>query len=107
MLPQTPIEAFKPEVRETFEQYLNTSYEAGKLLMNATRQAFYLQFLSDPDQKTLEPDKHEKFCLYTKKRRAINEFFIDNKSQLLYICLRKGDITQSQAFVHDAFDIID
>lgn len=101
MPPQAPIETFKPEVREAFEKYLNTSHKAGKLLMNATCRAFYLQFLSDPDQKMVEPDKHEKsrLYLYTGKPRAINEFCVDNRGQLLHVGLRKGDITRPQAFV--------
>ena len=74
MPPQMPIEAFKPEVRETFEHYLTTSHKAGKLLMNASRRALYLRFLSDPDQKIVETEKHEKSRLYTEKSRAINEF---------------------------------
>ncbi len=80
-------------MREAFEQYLNTLHKAGKLLMNATRQALYLRFLFDPDQKIVKPDKHKKSRLYTKKRRAINEFCIDNRSQLLHVDLRKEDIT--------------
>ncbi len=87
-------------MREAFEQYLNTSNKAGKLLMNATRQALYLRFLSDPDQKIVEADKYEKSRLYTEKRRAINEFCIDNKGQLLHVGLKKGDITRPQAFVY-------
>ena len=106
MPPQTPIEAFKPKLREAFEQYLNTLHEAGKLLIKATRQALYLQFLSDPDQKIVEPDKHKNFRFYTKKHQAINEFCINNKGQLLHVGLRKGDITRPQAFVYHAFDII-
>ncbi len=70
MPPQTSIEAFEPEVREAFQQYLNTSHRAGKLLMNATCRALYLEFFSDLDQKIVEPDKHEKSRLYTEKRRA-------------------------------------
>ena len=89
MLPQTLIEFFKPEMREVFEQYFNTSHKAGKLLINATCRALYLRFLSDSDQKIVEPDKHEKFRLYTKKRQAINEFYIDNRGQLLHVGLRK------------------
>ncbi len=99
MPPQTPIEAFKPKVREAFEQYLNTSHKAGKLLMDATRRALYLRFLSDPDQKIVKADKHEKSRLYTKKRRAINECCIDNKGQHLHVGLKKRDITRPQAFV--------
>ncbi len=106
MPPQMPIEAFKPEVREAFEHYLTTSHKAGKLLMNASRRALYLRFLSDPDQKIVETDKHEKSRLYTEKRRAINEFCVDNRGQLLHVGLKKGDITRPQAFVYDAFDII-
>ncbi len=106
MPPQTPIEAFKLEVREVFEQYLNTSHKAGKLLMNATRRALYLRFFSDPDQKIVEPDKHKKFRFYTEKRRAINEFCIDNRGQLFHAGLRKRDITRPQAFVYNIFDII-
>ncbi len=60
MPPQTPIEGFKPEVREEFEQYLNTLNKARMLLMNATRWALYLRPLFDPDQKIVKPDKHEK-----------------------------------------------
>ena len=86
---QTPIEAFKPEVQEAFEQYLNILYKAWKLLMNATRRAFSLGFLSDPDQKIVKPDKHEKSRFYTEKRQAINEFFIDNRSQLLHVGFKK------------------
>ncbi len=73
--------------------------------MNATRRALYLRFLSDPDQKIVKPDKHEKSCLYTEKRRAINEFCIDNRCQLFHVSLRKRDITRPQVFVYDAFDI--
>ncbi len=57
---QTPIEIFKLEVEEAFEQYLNTLHKAGKLLINATRRALYLRFLFDPDQKIVKPDKYEK-----------------------------------------------
>ena len=100
------MKVFKAEVREAFEQYLNTSYKAENLLMNTTRQALYLQFFSDLDQKIVEPDKHKESRLYIEKHRAINEFCIHNRGQLLHVCLRKGDITRSQAFVYDAFDII-
>ena len=72
MPPLTPIETFKPEVQEAFEQYLNNSHKAEKLLMNATRQALYLRFFSDLDQKIVEPDKHEMSCLSTKKSQAMN-----------------------------------
>ena len=74
--------------------------------MNATRWALYPRFLSDTDQKIIEPDKHEKSRLYTKKHRAINGFCIDNKGQLLHDGLGKRDITRPQAFVYNAFDII-
>ncbi len=103
---QTPIEAFKPEVQKAFEQYPRTSYEAEKLLMNAPRRTFYLQFFSNPDQKIVEPDKHEKSRFYTEKCRVINEFCIDNDGQLLHVGLRKRDVTQPQAFTYNKFDII-
>ena len=74
--------------------------------MNATRRALYLQFFSDPDQKIVSLDKHEKSCVYTKKLWTINEFCFDNWGQLLHLSLRKKDITQPQAFVYNAFDII-
>ncbi len=106
MPPQTPIDVFKLEVQEAFEQYLNTSYKPGKLLMNAARRAIYRRFFSDPDQKITKLDKHEKFRFYTEKHRAINRFCIDNGGQLLHFGLRKRDITRQQAFVYDAFDII-
>ncbi len=99
MPPYTPIEAFKPEVREPFEQYLISSHKTENLLMNATRRALYLQFFSDPDQKIFEPDKHEEFRFYTKKCRAINKFCIDNRGQLLLVNLRNKDITRLKAFV--------
>ena len=94
MPPQTPIEAFKHEVQEVFEQYLNTSHKAGKLLINATHWALYLRFLPDPDQKIVEPDKHEKSRFYTEKRQAIKELCIDNRGQLLHVSLRQGGITR-------------
>ncbi len=106
MPPQTSMETFKLEVWEAFEQYLNTSHKAGKLLINATCRALYLRFLSDPDQKIVKPDKHKKSRLYTEKRGAINEFWIDNRGQLLHVGLRKKDITRPQTFVYDAFVII-
>ena len=88
-----PIEAFKPEVQETFDHYLTTSYKARKFLINAFYHAHYLQFFSDPDQKIVEIDKYKKFHLNTKKRQAINEFCVNNKGQLLHIGLKKRDIT--------------
>ena len=74
--------------------------------MNATRRAFYLRFLSDLDQKIVKPDKHKKSRLYTEKSRKINRFYIDNKGEVLYVGLRKRDITRPQAFVYNAFDVI-
>ena len=79
MPPQIVIEAFKPGVREAFEQYFNSSYKAEKLLMNATCQMLYLRFFSDPDHKIVKAAKHEKSRFYIKKRRAINEFCLDNR----------------------------
>ena len=106
MPPQTTIKIFKPEVQKAFEQYSNISHKAGKLLMNATRRAVYLQFFSDSDRKIVERDKHEKSRLYNKKRQAINEFCFDNRGPFLHVGSRKEDITRSQAFVYNAFDII-
>ena len=63
MTPQTPIGTFKLEVQEEFEQYLNTSHKAEKLLINATRRAFYSQFHSNQNQKIVKLDKHEKSLL--------------------------------------------
>ena len=99
MPPQTPIKVFKPEVREAFEQYLNSSHKAVKLLMNTTRQELYLRFFSDQDQKIFELDKYEKSRFYTQKCRAINKFCIDNRGQLFHVGMRNGDITRPQAFL--------
>ena len=74
--------------------------------MNSTCRTLYLQFFSNPDQKIVKPDKREKSRFYTEKRRAINEFCIDNEGQLLHVGLRKQKITRPQAFTYDAFDII-
>ncbi len=63
MLPQIPVRVFKLKMQEQFKQYLNTSHKAGKLLINAIFQAFYIQFLSNLDQKTFEVNKNEKFRL--------------------------------------------
>lgn len=107
MPPQMPIKAFKPKVQETFEQYFNTSYKAGKLFRNTTPcQVFYLQFLSNLNRKIVKPDKHEKFHLYIQKRLAINKFSVDNSGQLLQGNLKKGNVTQPQGFVYNTFDII-
>ncbi len=106
MAPQTPIDAFKPEVQEACQQYLNILNKTGKLLMNATRRALYLQFLYDPDQKTVELDKYEKSRFFPENLQAINEFCFDNSGQLLHVGLRKKDITRPKAFFYDAFDII-
>ncbi len=93
-------------MQEAFDQYLNTSHKDEKLLMNATRRAIYLQFLSDPDHKIVEPDKYEKTRLQNKRSQAINEFCINNRGHLLHVGLRKKDITWPQAFVYDGFHII-
>lgn len=71
MPPQEPIRAFAPEVRISFEAYLNEERASARTLMNATKRAQYLQFLANPEQKIVEKDKIEKARLHSEKRRAI------------------------------------
>ena len=106
MPPQDPVQAFTPEVRAEFEAYLNASCTTNRNLMNATKRAQYLSFLADPEQKITGKDKAEKKRLHAEIRRAIKEFCVDSRGQLLHIAQKKGDITKPQAFVYDAFDYI-
>lgn len=106
MLPQTPIETFKLEVQEAFEQHPNTWHKTEKLFINATRQAFYLQLITDLDQKIVKIDKHEKFRFYIQKCQVINTFYIHNKSRLLNVGLKKRNIIWRSAFAYNRFDII-
>lgn len=48
-----------PEMRKIFEDYLNKISKSGKLLINATIWAEYLQYLADSDTKILKRDKIE------------------------------------------------
>ena len=107
MPPQDPVQAFTPEVRAAFEAFLNGSCTTTRNLTNATKRAQYLSFLADPEQKITERDKAEKKRLHAEKRRAIKEFCVDSRGQLLHVAQKKGEITKPQAFVYDAFDFIE
>lgn len=76
------------------EDYLNEKSESGKLLMNATKRAEYLRYLADPDDKINERDNIEKKGFNAVKRRAIQEFCVDARGQLLHVGQKKGDITK-------------
>ncbi len=106
MLHQEPIRAFTPKVRVAFETYFNEEHTSARTLMNATTYAQYLHFLANPEQKIVEKDKIEKGRLHSEKCRAIKEYCVDSKKQLLNVAPKKRDITKPQAFVYDAFDHI-
>lgn len=107
MPPQDPVQAFTPEVRADFETYLNALCTTNRNLMNATKRAQYISFFADPEQKITEKDKAEKKRLHAEKRRAIKEFCVDSRGQLLHVAQKKRYITKPQAFVYDAFDYIE
>ena len=75
--------------------------------MNARKGAQYLLFLAYPERKITEKDKAEKKQLHTEKRRAIEEFCVNSRRQLLHVTQKKKDITKPQAFIYNAFDFIE
>ena len=89
MPPQDPVRAFTPEVRLAFEAYLNEVSKSGKALMNATKRAQYLHFLANPEQKIIEKDKVKRARLHSEKRRAIKEFCVYSRGQLLHVAQKK------------------
>lgn len=61
--------------------------------MNATKRAQYLHFLANPEKKIAEKDKIEKPRLHSEKRRAIKEYCVDSRGQVLHVAQNNGDIT--------------
>ena len=104
MPPQNSVQVFTPEVRAAFEAFLNGSCTTTRNLMNAKKRAQYLSFLADLEQEIDEKGKAGKNRLHAEKRRAIKEFCVDSRWQLLHVAQKNGDITKPQAFVYDAFD---
>ncbi len=107
MPPQEPICPFVLKVRVAFEAYLNEKRASARTFMNATKRAQYLYFFANSEQKIVEKDKIEKARLHYEKGRAIKEYCINSRGQLLNMAQKKRDITKLQVFVYDVFDHIE
>lgn len=103
---QEQICAFALKVKVAFKVYLNEERASAKILMNAIKPAQYFYCFANSEQKIVEKDKIQKIYLHSEMRRAIKEYYIDLRGQLLHMAQKKRDITKPQAFVYNAFDYI-
>ncbi len=107
MPPHELVQAFTPEVRAVFEAFLNALCTINRNFMNATKQAQYLSFLADPEQKITEKNKTENKRLHAEERRAIKEFCVDSCRQLLHVAQKKEKITKPQVLFAMFLTILD
>lgn len=87
--PREPISAFDPEIRPAFEAYLNEERASVRTSMNATKRVQYLPFPADLEQKIVEKDNIEKARLHSEKRRAMEEYCVDSRGELLHVAQKK------------------
>ena len=75
--------------------------------MNAIKRSQHLHFLGNWEEKIFAEDKIENACLHSENRRAIKEYCVNPRGQLLHLAQKKRDMIKPQAFVYDAFDYIE